>query len=129
MADAEEKARLLSILEGHGQSFLSSFGIIDDSSKKRRVDGDAQQDMSRKKLRKNEVSDDNEEEEEWFGIGKEAPSEDDSEEEDDEESDSGMQSHHIWGSWLIILQNLNIPTMNSPTVKWNVMLWCFQNLA
>ncbi|KAF8192509.1 hypothetical protein BJ912DRAFT_962209 [Pholiota molesta] len=103
MADAEEKDRLLSILQGHGQSFLSSFGVIDDSSKK-----------EKKKSRKNEVSDDNEEEEEWFGIGKEAPSDDDSEEEEEE---TGSEFEHTDDEFTNSKVESNVVVFSDPSVK------------
>lgn len=87
MADAVEKARLLSILEGHGQSFLKSFAPTGNQSKKRTLDT-PHHEGANKKAKKEVVSDEGEDEEEWFGIGTGTPSEDDSDE-DGEDVGSG----------------------------------------
>ncbi|KAF8974230.1 hypothetical protein BDZ97DRAFT_1899971 [Flammula alnicola] len=92
MADAEEKARLLSILESHGQSFLSSFPILGNDSRKRKSNTGVA--LSSKKARREEVSDNEQEEEEWFGIGKNLPSDQDSEDDEDEENGSGSDFEH-----------------------------------
>jgi hypothetical protein len=93
MADAKEQARLLRILEGHGQSFLASFetSTPGDSSKKRKVD--KVDIISNKKLKQayiEESEDEGDEEEgEWRGIGHDRDDSDSCSGGSDEEGEDG----------------------------------------
>lgn len=77
MADMEEKARLLRILQGHGQSFLASFEtpMPGESSKKRKAgQGEAISSKRSKRADIEELTNEgaeegDEEEEEWLGSG------------------------------------------------------------
>ena len=102
MADAEDRARLLRILEGHGQSFLASFEVpnLGESSKKRKADKvDITSNKRSKEAVHEEPEDDGGEEEEvWLGIGHDREEDDscseDLEEEEDEEGTGEHSSFH-----------------------------------
>lgn len=93
MSDAAEKARLLSILESHGQSFLNSFVSTGNDSKKRKSETIHD---TRKKCKKDVTPEEDKDEadegedndEEWFGINEETT--DASEDDEDDNSDNGM---------------------------------------
>lgn len=88
----EEKARLLHVLEGHGQSFLNSFALPTngkDSSKRKNEEYSS---SNYKRLRRTHFSEE-EEEEEWHGINKAIAS--DSSLENDEDEASGESGKYF----------------------------------
>ncbi|KAH9482920.1 hypothetical protein JR316_0005020 [Psilocybe cubensis] len=89
MADPE-KARLLSLLEDHGRSFLSSFASTSGQTKKRKHPPNTQPEQPADKIAK--VHED--EAEEWFGIAQESLSNAYSEESGEEQQDSGSEFEH-----------------------------------
>lgn len=92
MTDAEENARLLSILEGHGQSFLASFEtpILCASSKKRKAHhAKIASNKKTKHADTEESENEDDEEEEWLGIGHDRDDADSCSESFDEEGGSG----------------------------------------
>lgn len=101
MADAAEKARLLSIMEGHGRSFLNSFAPAGNHSQKRTLD--TLHEGVNKKVKKEMKLDEDEDEEEWFGIGKESSSNDNSDGSGEEGSSGTLKGV------LFMFLSLNLP--------------------
>lgn len=119
MADLEEQARLLRILEGHGQSFLASFEAPTrvEGSKKRKADKvDASSNKKSKHINTEESDDESdEEEEEWLGIGHDRDEADSCSEDSDEEDKDGtgdyMASHH--GGYCMLIRYLDFEHSDS----------------
>jgi hypothetical protein len=80
MSEQNENARLLKILEDHGQSFLDSFSAIDYGKKKRKNSPNEPTTPEKKRKVENTSSD---EQEEWFGINNILASEHDSGDEEE----------------------------------------------